>query len=540
MLTVLLFICLTLVVLYYVSKPVVPLAQPSEFYKQHRDATIKYLSSVYPTATSRWSRMSADELARFYNSLWFYYNCESSFDKTVRSDTSLCWQPLPGCGTTYPKLPYSPEGLIYSFDQWMQDWKPLVDSDGTLPVASITGSVPGQTYWNWYNGPAPVWMFQRAVFRYIYTPTQPSIKEGKYVPDLVPGPHYKTDVYWKFPIHWNQGIKDNGYIEITAASEPGLALSPPLLWFDGWTGSGVFLNVGRSFRARNKIDCLWRLCKLAKKRGFSAQMRQWFGSDNPDQIIFNLVTTKTNSDHCRVAPVKVKGNDAFEICTSGMWNQASLPNTDKGWNNVYKYWVPDTKSWCATTVSECILDMRFGRTYSADRLASIMTFDEPLFVMGQLLKFDTLQLVLSANGNGFWQYEILELRGYPDRVKQRDYTDILEVSGTTISYIPSFVETYMAGIEQVLSIRDPFDVDNDALASRCSTFQPWNASLFPMTVEDRRKIGKASWEYNLTCRGQLSAMFEKLSLFGGPNNQCVGGVGFSGKPMTSSESAPYG
>lgn len=126
----------------------IKLAQPPEFYKKNYDATLKYLTAVYPYS-QKLKLLTFIELAQFYNSLWMYYNCESSYKKTIpyippidipssnppssnrlssisalrgeknidtdKKTTTLCWQELPGCGDKYPKLPYTPQGYIYSF-----------------------------------------------------------------------------------------------------------------------------------------------------------------------------------------------------------------------------------------------------------------------------------------------------------------------------------------------------------------------------------------------------------------------------------------
>ncbi len=99
------------------------------------------------------------ELAKFYNSLWFYYNCESQFvsqnivqpiwdenkNSYIQKGVESCWNPLPGCGDKYPKLPYTPQGYLYSFNNWLQDWTPWINSDSTVDAKNITGSFPNLT-----------------------------------------------------------------------------------------------------------------------------------------------------------------------------------------------------------------------------------------------------------------------------------------------------------------------------------------------------------------------------------------------------------
>ena len=47
------------------------------------------------------------------------------------------------------------------------------------------------------------------------------------------------------------------------ASEPGLAPSPPICWFDGWRGSGTWVNVGKTIVVRNKVDGVFKMAKEA-------------------------------------------------------------------------------------------------------------------------------------------------------------------------------------------------------------------------------------------------------------------------------------
>ena len=503
-----------------------------------------YLASVYPTANLK--HIEASQLDNLYNHLWFYYNCESQFSGSVLG-TDICWQELPECGTTYPKMPYVPAGYFYSFTDWIQHWIPFKEyKKGEIEPKNLLASVPAQTFWHAYNGPAPVWMFQRSVFRYIYNENSPvkDSKNGRTYPQLLAGPidNLQQKPSWNYPQNWWLGVPDHGYIEVTGASEPGIPTSPPLIWYDGWIGSGMFLNVGKSLRVRNKVDATWQLAKQMVDEGHTDLLKRWFYSDDPNQISLNLVTADQNQN-CKTGPITlldINGKKTqFNICIAGYYNNGSIPNTNKGWNDIEVFYVPDTKAWCTSTnMEDCVNQMRFGLNYKADRQSSIMTFDEPMFLMGSFLNYDTIQMTLSANGAGFWQYEILELRGYPDEVKMRDYSAFLKLeTNYKLSFNADFVRQYMETITQHLSLRDPFDVYNDAKATHCVSL-PWNASLTPMDYIYRNKD---AWEYNITCKDNLSDMFAKLSIYGGPNNQCSPtGIGRGNQPMKTAKDWPYG
>ena len=249
------------------------LTQPPNFYEKNKQMTINYLRAVYPTTD--FSELNANDVAKVYNSLWFWYNCSAKWGSpNTRIDGNVtCWNELPGCGETngYPKLPYPPQGWLYSWNDWIgtdgkrgqniwRDKTKLKDqislSDSSGDVADYTGSVPGQTFWNWYNGPNPIWMYQRAIFRYCYNPRFGAniVKDGKTyaTAGLTLGDISTSalDVDWNIPRNWWTGVQAGGYLEVTMASEPGLAASPPICWFDGWRGSGTWINVGKTLVAR--------------------------------------------------------------------------------------------------------------------------------------------------------------------------------------------------------------------------------------------------------------------------------------------------
>ena len=97
------------------------LIKNTDFYKNKRNDTLKYLQSVYPT--SNLEKLSDEDLGKLYNSLSIWYNCASKFgpingyfklkDDGTYEKSTLCWQALPGCGTNWPILPYTPQGWLY-------------------------------------------------------------------------------------------------------------------------------------------------------------------------------------------------------------------------------------------------------------------------------------------------------------------------------------------------------------------------------------------------------------------------------------------
>lgn len=538
------------------SKSINKLRRHTEFYEAKRNQTLKYLDAVYPK--NSFHNLSDLELAAFYNSLWVYYNCEASYD----NGGDLCWKAVEGCGTIYPKLPYTPQGWIYSFRDWVNNWTPFIDSDSTRHPKEIIASVPGMTFGNgsfYFNGPSPVWMYQRAIFRMIYNPVTQKVLGNRLLSDIsnngntaenrmrtigepIPGSLDSMKPEWKYPKHWWKGIPDYGYMEVMAASEPGLPFSPPILWYDGWIGSGQFLYMGKSHRARNKGHCCLTLAKeITQTIEGKKKLIEWFGSPNPYEIVkrvgfYGSVDTKPSWSVCNFDPLNTANANSrgalvstsdgtakskCNFCNNAWGSGSSLPDTPWGWNDTRRDYIFQWNSWClqnnpdGTMSDQCIEDFVSGANYRSDRNNNNISWDEVNFLMGLYAGYDTIQMTNSANGNGFWQYEIMELRGYPAAAKDRDYSAFITLNkdanndGVTcnpttlsVSYNPTFVNNYLATIpSKTLSVRDPLDVFNENMVSKCSTppYPPKNPINFGP-------------DYNLTCDENYSRMFKNLSV----------------------------
>jgi hypothetical protein len=529
------------------------LVQPNSFYKSKRQNTIDYLSAVYPTAKDKLNKMHHLDLATFYNSLWFYYNCESAFSRdlslprgnNVPLQTTLhsCWKAIPGCGNKWPKLPYTPQGYIYSFIDWLNGWTPFIDSKSDIDPSKITGSFPGQTFTNFYDGPSPIWMYQRAIFRMVYNTNLPIFDGSDKIPQLLPGPIGDWESGWKYPEKWWLGVPSNGYIEVTAASEPGMANSPPMCWVDGWPGSGLFLSVGKTFIARNKGDgCFLLAVEMSKTVVGKQKLIEWWKTDDPYEIMKNLLYLTPDNFIGINGPTiwdqfnKVK-IPLCNITMNNQFNPRSLPylptnqtpgapsvNADYGFWGTPNFYVNDFYEWCQKAKDEnsdkipdsCIDDIRFGRTYRADRITNTTIFDEPMFAMALWLGYDTVQLTQSANGADFWQYEILVLYDYPQEAKNRDYSSFMEFKPPqntcpakmgTLQYRKEFAVPYMKTVYRHFTLRDPFDVNNN---SRAVAAIP--GAIYP-----------TGWEYNITAKNNLSDIFTQYAVIGQPNDQCKPG-----------------
>jgi hypothetical protein len=483
------------------------------FLRRRHEKLKRYLTAVYPVAKTDIEKMDLFKLDEFYNSLWFYYNCGytgqtklgdiaendkpiiDSTDKPVEPNTSAygqstregyadiaCWGKV--CDV---ELPYAPDGLVYSWKHWNDNWSPMIISDKTMDTDQIGGSIPGQTFINGSMGPSPVWQYGRAILRNIYTPFD---KKDRKVPYVLKGKHSNIDPPFKMPRQWWKGVPSNGYIEVNAASEPGLAQSVCPIWYDGWIGSGVFLDVGKTIIGRNKSNAVYLLAKEMEsaKPGGKKLLQEWFNAENAEEALRNIFLCKISHPTFDIGGV----NKEFDICTPGLnvTNSARLPTTKVGWDNPIKSNIP--REWCRylkeaeiksnDDLDECLREMMYGGSFDADRVNTSTVWDEPLFAMGSVLDYDTIQMVMSANTNSYWQYEILDVR----------YT----------KQMPGIVDRNYSSFIKGPSLRNPFDLSK---SSPCE-MEKW---------DDMHNISPA-WEgnktVNLVCKNNLSSMFSKLAL----------------------------
>lgn len=596
------------------------LIRANKFYEMNRDKTVEYLKAVYPT--SNIDSLSSIDLGKLYNSLWMWYNCECEWGpQNVKQSYNpgfekVCWQRLPGCSTTYPVLPYTPQGWIYDFNKYMgtandilQVGNQITFSDSSANPKDVSSSVPGRTFWFANNGPGPVWMYQRAIFRYCFNPGFGDVifrnNKNYQTPALTPGDINDPELPlpWKLPSSWWMGVKNNEYLEVTAASEPGLAPSPPICWFDGWRGSGTWINVGKTLICRNKVDGVFKMVQeaITTKEG-RTQMLKYFNTDSPYEVCKKLVSWQKDLYNGRGAcpingPVVYDGvpsspsymkNIEYNFCNSSGTNQGSIPGlfAQTNMNTSYYFTIIDWFDWCGDEQipmpDSCVDKMRFGTTYLADRQAAIMTFDEPLFALGQYLGYDSIQLTHSSNGNGRYQYEYLELRGYPKEVANRDYSSFImtipQPAPTLVDYRVDFIMKYIPSLQKLFSHRDILDpvkgpskemifaaewkdsVKVPVVRPNSENFDntKWKMAQRSLKYYANRKeneyiplneenaywddgcpVNKSAlgylWEYNITGKNHISDMFTKLSianfgLLGDKNiqnsaNYCIGGVG---------------
>ena len=569
------------------------LAQPKKFYRDHQAATLTYLIGVYPQGARSLRALNYLQLAAFYNSLWFYYNCESSFDATLKSPrsgsdgvkTRNCWQALPGCGKDFPRLPYTPQGFLYSIADWIQSDTPFVYSNSTMPASYFGLGVPGVPFWGADTvGPGPLFMHQRSIFRNVYSNKLPLMqtwtnrRNGTFSftqPTLVPGLVGEFRPYWNYPKNWSLGVPKNGWIEVLSADDPGMPISVTIMWLNGAPGSGIFYNVGNVVCARNKVDGVFILAsEVAKTEDGRKALIDVFNSSDPYDIIATLLDNPCAQKGGKVWDPSNEVATACNWCAGGQ-TLGSIPSRSTpayGWSTEsYIFNVNDWYSYCdvknAVTVpgraaggipNACIDSMRAGSNFLSDRIGSQGSFDEPLTWMGCWCGYDTIELVQSANGDGTSQIEILVLKNLPAETKNRDYSAFLqlpliknETTGNLVAtcqegkfyVIPrqdkldGFYAPYFQNFWAGLSLRDPLDINNNSKATTCQQ-PPW----------DKTRNGYNGDQYNLVCMNNSSKMLDRLNAYAkvSPDsytewNKCSPfGVGAGGKTMTTGEVWPSG
>ena len=108
------------------------------------------------------------------------------------------------------------------------------------------------------------------------------------------------------------------YLEVTMASEPGLAPSPPICWFDGWRGSGTWINVGKTLIARNKVDGVFKMAQEAAKTDDGVRtLQKYFNTSDPYQVCKNLVSMNYSTELYPISgPIVYDGRRSSPTCST--------------------------------------------------------------------------------------------------------------------------------------------------------------------------------------------------------------------------------
>lgn len=479
------------------------LAQPKQFYSSKREETLKYLYGVYPTAKDSLNSLDDMQLASFYNSLWFYYNCKGQYtDNDLGSLTGdgkdTKWGPLP-CSKDYP-LPYTPQGWLYNFYTYQKYNVPEIYSDSDpskiyLQVENATSNRPGimGTYKNKnIRSSGIMWVIQRSIQRDVWYPN--GIFNDKPLTDSAPDNWIvrvgQTPSY-SFPDGWYGGLGNNQYIEVThSPSDTGDALNmSPFWWYNVSVGSGLFLNLGKTLVVKNKVAGIFEQCKLlAQKQNGRDLLMKWYNTIDPYEICWGILglcgyNSETKQRYCDFS--KQACGTACDPSPIGYSVAAGL-TISNFYKETVQYQNDILKIKSDTPTKEGIkaaIDLaRNNKHYNLAHVSEQLLPDETNFFLGINLEFDTIQFYEDPNGNDNYVFELIDLRipnKYKDAAKNRDYSGFMFISNpnadvwsneaTQNYYKETAIKEYLQNVydNNWLSIRDPLDIYNEDKVLKC-------------------------------------------------------------------------
>lgn len=484
---------------YITSFHEIHLDQPLQFYQQFEPAIRNYLNKVYPMGKASFDQLNTVQIAKFFNSLCFYYNCAySNHDIEGLTGPKPCWSAL-DC-VKIAKLPFVPQGYFYDWKNYQRHDLPVTYSDSTRNVADFGSerpSVPwglradgGEVGRSQRSGPAPEWVVQRKIYRNVYYPL---------------GLYYSDHAGWEvidscdaIP-YWQINPIKNGYIEVTHMDPtPGMSQSPGT-WYNGTPGSGIFYSMGKYTTHNNKFAAVFQLIEELSKKSATELglnysgaelLRKYYNSDDPYQITWNLFIdgnqkyfqAMTGNNTYLIDPKVFEGFDNKGVLSaSGLMNPGKIgcqskpygPNAVITMKDIVVYY---QKKYCIGDYAKKVPNMKGWRAvvkaaientdYFANRVGTIVINDEVMFWAAVLLNYDTIYLPFSANSNGYWQTEILNCRLPHQEAINKIKTDrqYIYTHGPGYPTWPSYHQSILNmwwpwETTNFLSIRDPLNIN---------------------------------------------------------------------------------
>lgn len=503
---------------------------------------VKYLKHVYPLTD--WDSVSVKNVVEFYDSLGFVYNPCSQYlgndltgvntnpldNGTPSFGQIVCatiWYPLNVCKDYYPHRP--PKGWLLSFKDYHLNNTHSVKSNGKGDIKDWTSyrqtlhwgvsSSGGEVSRTCRSGPGPYWVTPFSIVRDFYYPNGIKFKDGNWTIKCNMSPSLTNHgCEWNKPKNWTEGYKEGDYIEVThSQNNPGMAQSVGF-WFNGLPGggTGMFLKIGKTHVANNKIDTLYTL--FEKLKGSSAsdlsermKNTKFSGKSGSEILTFYYKTDDvvditwgyangewTPMSYTADGGVLVdpSANSWKWVGNKGILNASGLMNKDKiatsgpdgngyGRNMTVKF--SDIATWwlkqkgvigvLTKQNKKLIIDAARNPVndidYFPNRAGGMVPPDEPICWLSFVLGIETIQMPMSANDNGLWVYEIIDLRfptpentpGLPSKYedwstksRERIYGWISDGSAGPI-WNPDGQGWWMVHVQDFVSTRDPFDLD---------------------------------------------------------------------------------
>jgi hypothetical protein len=453
-----LFATLIAVLLYAYNTPT-QICGSRAFHDTHDGAVRSYLKRVYPVASSAIDRMDTMDAARFFNGLSVLYNCSYAYTGPLARGG---WGALPCAGNKNNLLPYVPDGFFYFWPSYAEKNKHTVEfscgrGDGVAYPVHMLGSQRPDAPWgsgtdggeisrDERSGPGPFWVFPYSMVRNIYHPA------GPYFDDARGRWGYRSIDADNFAFtrnNWMAGAPRGAYIEVAHASwEPGMAQSQGL-WMTPFYagGTGLFYRVGETLVANNKVDALIKLVGILQsktraeldmpdttsrggtdfgKMSGSQILEHWFGTSDPYMIAWKYCAkaswggmAKTSSGGFLVVPEKWVGIDNKGVLSaSGLFTPGKLGEQGPPYAANAVVTFDQVAQWYAAKNNKkftseydlhvyALTGCAAARDYILDRAGTIVSFDEPIFWLANILGYETIQLVVSANANGLWSPELI-------------------------------------------------------------------------------------------------------------------------------------
>ncbi len=383
------------------------------------------------------------------------------------------------------------------------------------------------------------WVLCRSIQRYIWHPI--GFKNNKKIGDKVDNWEIIVNkpVKWNYPKGWLNGYSNNQFIEVTHFYHgPGGMTTSPGWWYNCFTGTGLFLNLGRTIVVRNKIDGVFKLAsELATTDNGKSFLKKYFDSSDPYMIIYNFQIGiycggkggKTPSSYCNIDIVPcciAGGSDAFK----GLPDETGIAQENNFYNAVIRYQNSIGISSNIPTyqgIKSAINAAINGNNYNLMRFALNILGDEPMFFMGSILGYDTIQLPFDPNSNGYFVYELIDLRlppKYRVAVKQRDYSQMINyknigahnpgVYGNT--WKPQFLKDTIDYLveKSLITIRDPLDIYNEKKVENCP-------ELITQQILCPNNQPPSKWLNVFCSKNKLSNAYKCLSMGVDDGSRCI-------------------
>lgn len=487
--------------------PISELMMPAAFYESKKQATLVYLNGAYPMGVDSFRRLNALQLASFYNSLTFYYNSLFKYsDNDLGTDAyapDATFGPTPG-EHRFP-LPYVAQGYMFDFKNWQKFNTPVSLLTPETPVEDSGSCRVNAAAYNKepidYNatsgkgavrsGPGMFWVSCRTVTRDIWHPNGIQNNRARSITGVGrTGPNQwafvqDQPITWDYPRGWLHGVPDNQYIEVTHYGNipDGMNGTSPGWWYNCFAGTGIFLKVGRTFVAPNKSAALFLLAQeLHVTSAGSDILMKEFGTSDPYTITFGFLAGFPNEDSTydvdlpcgydlpnKKAFVDARYLWGFNWCNAGIPGMMQISNIkgQTGWSgNFYKETLDymermglapriDANGNHKVTeegIRAAVDAMVMGKDYLMGRASFNLPPDEPIFWMGSVLRYDTLQMPVDANNNGSYVLELIDIRTPPEwqaNIRNRDYSDF--ISGMANTKPPFNTSTHTEAVDDPLA-----------------------------------------------------------------------------------------